>query len=1174
MAQERKNEDAAYATLASGEVGVDLDTPSPPVRSGARALSPGDVVDRYVVEELLGEGASAWVFRVRHETLGTRHALKLLKDPSEGMSARHLNEGKTLARWEHPHIVKVLDAFAMSEGTALVLELVDGATLEDLLARGPIDLELAEALFRQLVDAVGYAHERGVIHRDLKPANVLMSQAGHAKVSDFGIAKNTSFELTSDLLLTKTGHALGTPAYMAPEQVDASHEVDARADLFSLGVILFEMLCGARPYTGRTVWELLSAMRRGDHPDVRALCPEAPERLARAVDACLQPDPGARIPSAAALLGVLDGAAWVPAAPAQAAVGAQVPARRWPVYLASGLALVGLFASLGSMWSAREERARFAREVDEVERAGARRLEVEGERLELERRAWRATRGDPAAALALFRASASLAADPAAELTRPEVLELPGRGALARVLPTAHQPMWMEASAERDMLAASMLDGTLQTWRVSTGELLRTVDTRHSGGRRALSVNASFTRIAQEMPPASGTLRQPRPIKVFDLGTGELAYTPSYGQHMFLAGFRGGSDELVTFSRVGEGQLPGRERLRLAVSLWDGMFGAFERTIDVADDVFRHSASALSPDGNQAVLLNFEVLEMNWVDLDGGGSTRTRHPFEGENVEGRQTVAFTPDGARVITAMSGRVSAFDAKTRRMIEAHPRRTGQLFALDSEGALGVSGSYGGGLDVWALGVDATLGEVTPRRGSVMDAHVLDRSGYVVTASTEDEVELWAASGERVAAWPGHGAWVLSLGSWSDGAGEWLMSGGREHTLRVTDTRALGARAHRATALLGARGLEWSPAGERAAGWVGGELRVWDVARARVSHAFEGVAPDGITWSPGGDLYTHRRTAVRATEWCRYDLDRGAQAWCVEAPAWVRMHDHVGGGVVHCDPAKCFFLSGEGEVSADVLKWSATSEQLPSIALMGAVTPDAFVYASSGGEVWVLGGVGEGGRARALDVRLPNVARIEPTRGGFVLGGWEGALERWEMKAREPSWHVELGAGVSAVDETADGATLAVALMDGRVVLLDARTGAVTRALAGPVKEAVELAISAGGDQVAVTTKAGVIWVWSARTGDVLAMWVAPPGRGRLGFTASGELERHGERGEVRRWPDAPTLAARPWMVRLGEGSNLRVCRSSGEVVPVLPYPDPEAVWAPESECPALGDPTNAR
>ncbi len=262
MAKERKYEDAAYATLASGEVGVDSDASTSRVRH-VRALSAGDVVDRYVVEEMLGEGASAWVFRVRHETLGSHHALKLLKDPNEDMSARHLNEGKMLARWDHPHIVRVVDAFAVSEGTALVLELVDGPTLEEVLAKGPLELDLAEALFRQLVEAVGYAHERGVIHRDLKPSNVLMSRVGHAKISDFGIAKNTSFELTSDLLLTKTGHALGTPAYMAPEQVDASHQVDARADLFSLGVILFEMVCGERPYSGRTVWELLAAIRRG-----------------------------------------------------------------------------------------------------------------------------------------------------------------------------------------------------------------------------------------------------------------------------------------------------------------------------------------------------------------------------------------------------------------------------------------------------------------------------------------------------------------------------------------------------------------------------------------------------------------------------------------------------------------------------------------------------------------------------------------------------------------------------------------------------------------------------------------------------------------------------------------------------------------------------------------------
>ncbi len=228
--------------------------------------------------------------------------------------------------------------------------------------------------------------------------------------------------------------------------------------------------------------------------------------------------------------------------------------------LASGLALVGVSVALGAMWSASQEHERFELEVDEVRRDGAKKLEVEGERLELERLAWRATGKAPAEALALFRASASLAAAPEAELTRPEVLELPGRGATARVLPTTHQPMWMEASAEHDVLVSIMLDGTLQTWRVSTGEPLRTIDTRHGTGRRRLSVNREFTRVALEMPWGEGAPKVPRPIKVFDLTTGELAYTPSYGQSMYLIGFREGDGRGLPRVGVHPGQREGIHR--------------------------------------------------------------------------------------------------------------------------------------------------------------------------------------------------------------------------------------------------------------------------------------------------------------------------------------------------------------------------------------------------------------------------------------------------------------------------------------------------------------------------------------------------------------------------------------------------------------------------------------
>ncbi len=278
-------------------------------------------------------------------------------------------------------------------------------------------------------------------------------------------------------------------------------------------------------------------------------------------------------------------------------------------------------------------------------------------------------------------------------------------------------------------------------------------------------------------------------------------------------------------------------------------------------------------------------------------------------------------------------------------------------------------------------------------------------------------------------------------------------------MRDAQALGEVVVRSTELLGATRAVWSSRGDRAAGWVEGELRVWDRGQASLLHAFAGVEPDAITWSPdGADLYTFRRHEVRATEWCRYDLSRGERSWCVEAPSWVRRHSHVDGGIVYCDPISCFVLSRDGVVTPGLMNWSTDSDQRPSVKAMNSVGRGAFVYAGAEAEVWVREGAH--GPSRQLDVSFPAVSRIEPVRGGFAIGGWEGALERWELDTRTRTWHAEVGAGVTAIEETADGATWAVSRMDGGVVLLDAATGAVTRALKGPTREATELAISVDG------------------------------------------------------------------------------------------------------------------
>ena len=210
-------------------------------------LALGASVGQYIVERVIGRGGMATVYRVRHRDLGTQHALKVLHVQRRGLRERFLQEGRLQANIRHPNLVAVTDVVWSGEHPGLVLELVDGPTLADVVAQGPLPVTEALRLFRQIVDGVHHAHAQGLVHRDLKPQNVLLGTGTdglrQARVADFGIAKVLAG--SEEPALTRSGMPIGTPRYMAPEQIRDASRVDARADIFSLGCILYEMVCGA-----------------------------------------------------------------------------------------------------------------------------------------------------------------------------------------------------------------------------------------------------------------------------------------------------------------------------------------------------------------------------------------------------------------------------------------------------------------------------------------------------------------------------------------------------------------------------------------------------------------------------------------------------------------------------------------------------------------------------------------------------------------------------------------------------------------------------------------------------------------------------------------------------------------------------------------------------------------
>jgi eukaryotic-like serine/threonine-protein kinase len=289
-----------------------------------QAIAVGTVLGHYVVERALGAGGMGEVYEARDSQLNRRVALKVVRRDVASDSLRRerlKREASAAAMLNHPHIV-TLHSIEDRDGVLfLTMELVDGATLTDVVPAGGLALDRFLSLAVQLADALQAAHSRGVIHRDLKPTNIMVTREGTLKVLDFGLSKvtvNPTGGLLTTESLTLDGRLVGTVPYMAPEQIEG-RSVDARADLFSLGVILFEMATGARPFRGETPIATLTSILRDRAPLASDVRPDFPEDLARLIDRCLAKDPAGRTQTAADLRNqladlsrMLESGRWIP----------------------------------------------------------------------------------------------------------------------------------------------------------------------------------------------------------------------------------------------------------------------------------------------------------------------------------------------------------------------------------------------------------------------------------------------------------------------------------------------------------------------------------------------------------------------------------------------------------------------------------------------------------------------------------------------------------------------------------------------------------------------------------------------------------------------------------------------------------------------------------------------
>ncbi len=361
-------------------IGALFDAPA----GGTGPAGPTRCFGRYEVVRPIGRGAMGVVYLARDPQLERTVALKTVWWPDHRgdderlraeLRARFLREARAAAQFVHPNIVTIFDVGEDGEVTFIAMEYIAGRTLAELLtddgppgpprpgesageapggggragglAGAPMDWMRAVAIAAQVADALGYAHAKGIVHRDIKPANLLVTPEGLVKVADFGIAR------VANSTLTQEATVLGTPAYMSPEQI-SGRPVDGRADLFSLGVVLFEMVTGRRPFEGPDLTSLACQILQAPHPPLASLCRGLPRGLELVCARALAKDPADRYrtaaemaadlralaagrpPAGAPVEATLAGAAQVAAADApgfaaaQAGTGAVQPAARLP----------------------------------------------------------------------------------------------------------------------------------------------------------------------------------------------------------------------------------------------------------------------------------------------------------------------------------------------------------------------------------------------------------------------------------------------------------------------------------------------------------------------------------------------------------------------------------------------------------------------------------------------------------------------------------------------------------------------------------------------------------------------------------------------------------------------------------------------------------------------------
>jgi WD40 repeat protein/predicted Ser/Thr protein kinase len=978
-------------------------------------------VGRYRILRLLGEGGMGVVYEAEEDNTCRHVALKVIRPGRAypGLLTRFRHEARILGRLHHPGIAQIYEAGVAEDGQPFfAMEFIRGRPLDEYARRQALAPRDRLALVARVCDAMQHAHDQGVIHRDLKPANILVEESGQPKVLDFGVARATGADLLTGAGVTPTGQLLGTPNYMSPEQVNADPAaIDHRADVYALGVILFELLAHRPPYQleGRPLAEVARLILEAEPPRLGSVNPDLRGAVETIVAKALAKDPARRYPSAADL--AADLRRWLAHEPIQARPPSALYqlrqfARRHKALVGGVVATVAALALglVGTILFAIGE-ARQRRQADDKTR-------------EAQFQAYRARIAAAAAAV-----SAHDVADAARQLNEaPEELrDWEWRHLHSRLddssavlpLPAGSKPDFLIGAPDR-LQAGYLTPAGLRLTDLEGGE----PRTLPLGPERPRSVSATQTRRGLRVAVWVGD-------STFDL----LNEAGRVLCRVELPEARGSGPVIVS-----------PDGARLAYGLQGGRLGVYDATTGKRTAVCAGQgeylwALAFSPDGTRLASGSEDRTARLWDAASGALLATCRgHTSKVLSTE------FRPDGARLVTTSAdGTVRQWDAATGQEVEPpYDRHTAEVFTAvySLDGQWVASAGADRTVRVWRATGRQDVAVLHGHAETVMRVAFAADGRRLASLSVDDgrlgvgddTVRVWEVDPEAtLPILHGHTSYVYPVAFSPDG--RWIASGGWDkdgRTVRLWDA-ATGELCATLPHPDYVHGLAFLPDGPwLVTGSYGDDqLRIWDLATARLLRKVPGPGRNfrSLTVSPDG-----RRVAATADgpQFRVCDLRSGEQLFAAS-----------GRSLAYSPDGRWLAVLWAGEENIVVLVDAQTFETVARFrghekgVLSAAFTPDSRRLASCSGDQTVRVWQVDSGACQVLQGHTGDVfaAAFHPDGTRLATAGRDRVIWLWDLKRGEPVARLPGHTSyVWSLTWSPDGATLASGSGDFTVRLWD--------------------------------------------------------------------------------------------------------------------------------------------